>query len=147
MRPALALIPSVFFLLAYVGTEGLRDIDLARRQSEANRLSAEMNRLSANMSRAIQAVSLGTASYEDVQTEINEGNGRLARMQRDLEAVWSEMDGLKVKAAHDEALGRALRLAGTALSILAFGIIGSREAKFAPHCLVAMAVILGLLAV
>jgi len=147
MRLVLALIPSLFFLLAHVGIQGLRDVDLAQKQLEANRLSAEMNRLSANISRSIQAVSLGTTSYEDVQAEIDDANGRLAQMQRNLEAIWSEMDGLKVKAAQDEAMGRALKLAGAALSVLVFGFMGSREPKFAQHSLVAMALILGLLVV
>jgi len=142
-----ALIPSLFFLLGYAAMEGMRDGELARKQSEANRISVEMNMLSANVSRAIQGVSIGNTSYEEVQERLDDANGRLAAMQRDLEIIWSDMDELKVKAADDEALARILRLVGMALSIMAFGIIGSRDTRVAPQCLVAIALLLGLTAV
>ncbi len=138
----LALIPSVLFLLGYAGLQGIRDGELARKQSTANRLSFEMSALSAHVSRSIQSVSVGNGSYEEAQREIADANERLAAIQRDLEATWSEMDELKVKAADDEALARIFKLAGIGLSALAFGLIGSRESRVAPHCLVAMALTL-----
>ena len=147
MRLILTLIPSLLFLLAYAGTEGLREEELARMQLDANLVTAEMNKLSANISEAIQGATLGGVGHDDVQEEIDKANQMMASMRGELEQIWSTMDELKVKAARDTAIGRILRSAGILSGIAAFAVIGSRRRDLMPYCLLASALLLGLAAV
>ncbi len=142
MRTPLALIPSLLFLLVYVGMADPQAENLAALQARANQVSAEMNRLSAKISDEIQAVSLGQASYMDVRDKLSGMNQEMAEMRSELEAAWSRMDELKLKAARDEVARKALRCSGLASSVIALMAIGGRNEKLTPCCLLGSALLL-----
>jgi chromosome segregation ATPase len=118
--------------------------NLVEIQGQANQISAEISRLSAKISDEIQAVSLGQASYVDVQDKLSGMNQEIAERRSELERIWSNMDESKLEAARREVMRKALKCAGLACAIFALIIVGSRNEGLIPSCLLGSAVLLAM---
>jgi len=147
MKVLLLLIPSLLFLVMPSRMKVLHDEHLTIMQQRANLITADMNRLSGNISTLLQGVTLGQLDEEDVQPAIDEADKLMRQKRARFERIWSEIDRIKIRAAHDRAVGQVLRSLGLLWALLAMALIPGRRKELLAPCVIGSALVLGFAAV
>ncbi len=147
MKSALVLLPSFFFLSAFVLVGNLHSGSIARLEAEANGISLQMNALSTNMSHAMQMMASNAEMNVSQDDYLEKANQRMDSLRRRLETTWSVMDREKIAKARCEALAILLRQVGIVSAAGGFLFIWHARREMGPYCLISLALLIAIGAV